>query len=278
MDLKKLTPAAVAMTLALGSTGRADAQDRNRDNRSHSREDTVRSHDQRGSDRAVARGNDNARARDDAQAREQAQAQAQARDQARARDQAVARDRAVARDQARSRAESNARASDNRGRSYDNRAYDNRSRAYDHRAWNDGRRYGSSVRIVPRYQRIVPYRIYQPRPYRSGFSPGIFFGRPYPYRYAYPYPVPAYGYPIVAPGAAYGGISFGINPGDADVYVDGEYVGPARDFDGAAPPLTLSAGMHRIEMQAPGFEPLVFDVNVVPGQVMPYQGGMQPRY
>jgi len=53
---------------------------------------------------------------------------------------------------------------------------------------------------------------------------------------------------------------------------------PKRDFSGAAQPLTLSAGMHRIELQAPGYDPLVFDVNVVPGLVTPYQGGMQPRY
>ena len=136
------------------------------------------------------------------------------------------------------------------------RGYRNNDRAYDHRGG--------------------PYRIYTPRPYRPGFGFGIFVGRPVPYRYAYPYPV--YGYPTVAPGVAYGGVSFGINPADADVYVDGEYIGNARDFSGTAQPLTLSAGLHRIELQAPGYDPLVFDVNVVPGLVTPYQGGMQPRY
>jgi hypothetical protein len=75
-----------------------------------------------------------------------------------------------------------------------------------------------------------------------------------------------------------GGITFGLDPGDADVYVDDQYVGNARDFSGAAQPLTLAAGMHRIELPAPGYEPVVFDVNVVPGQVVPYQGGMLLRY
>jgi hypothetical protein len=228
---------------------RAAAQDRHRDDRGPSREDAVRSRDQRGGDRAVPRDDRNANAR--------------------------------ARDEARAREQENARARDNASRAYRNndRAYRYDNRTYDNRGWDARRRYAPPVRIAPRFQRIVPYRIYTPRPYRPGFSLGIFFGRPVPYRYAYPYyPYPAYGYPAVAPGVAYGGVSFGLNPGDADVYVDGEYVGNARDFGGAAQPLTLSAGLHRIELQAPGYEPLVFDVNVVPGMVTPYQGGMQPRY
>jgi len=233
MNLKQLiTPAVVAMALTVGAAPtRAEAQERrhpdNRGNRGRSREDTVRSGDQRGRDRTVARDDRNTNRGD--------------RDDAR-------------------------------------RGYRNNDRTYDHRGgWDGGRRYGApAFRITPRFRRIAPYRIYTPRPYRPGFGFGIFVGRPVPFRYAYPYPV--YGYPTVAPGVAYGGVSFGLNPGDADIYVDGEYIGNARDFSGAAQPLTLSAGMHRIELQAPGYDPLVFDVNVVPGLVTPYQGGMQPRY
>ena len=256
MNLKTvITPAAVALALTFGPSAGAGAQDRDR-NTSHSRA-TAGSGDQRqaeGRDRAVPRDNNNARARDD----QRAQEQARARDNARAQEQARERARAIERDR------SNAnRWNDNRGGGYNRGGY-------------DARRYGSrNVRIPPRYQRIVPYRIYTPRPYRSGFSLGIFFGRPVPYRYSYPYPV--YGYPTVAPGIAYGGISFGIDPADADVYVDGEYIGIAHDFDGPAQPLTLSAGRHRVELQAPGYEPMVFDIDVVPGQVIPYEGGMQPR-
>ena len=123
----------------------------------------------------------------------------------------------------------------------------------------------------------MPYRFYTPRPYRSGFGFGfgIFFGQPFPYRYSYP--VLPYGYPTIAPGVAYGGVSFGMSPADADVYVDGHYVGVTEDFAGTQP-LTLAAGRHRIELQAAGYVPLVFDMNVLPGQVIPVPRRDAARY
>jgi hypothetical protein len=30
-----------------------------------------------------------------------------------------------------------------------------------------------------------------------------------------------------------------------------------------------------VEIQASGYEPIVFDVNVIPGQVIPYRGAMR---
>jgi len=41
-------------------------------------------------------------------------------------------------------------------------------------------------------------------------------------------------------------------------------------------PLNLTAGAHRIEVDAPGYAPLAFDVDVVPGQLVPYRGDLQP--
>ena len=141
---------------------------------------------------------------------------------------------------------------------------------------------------APRYYSAPRYyaapRVFVPRFYRPGlsFDFGIFFGRPYPYRWASPMYVPVpYGYPAYAipPGIAYGGISFGgLTPYDASVFVDGTYVGVASTFDGTRQPLTLAAGRHRIELQAPGYEPIAFDVDVVPGQVIPYQGGLPQGY
>lgn len=64
----------------------------------------------------------------------------------------------------------------------------------------------------------------------------------------------------------------------SSVFVDGAYVGVASTFDGTRQPLTLAAGRHRIELQAPGYEPIAFDVDVLPGQVIPYQGGLPPGY
>ena len=67
-----------------------------------------------------------------------------------------------------------------------------------------------------------------------------------------------------------------VSPSDAEVFVDGEYVGQVRDFDGAGAPLNLMAGRHRVEVNAGGYEPLSFDIDVTPGQLVPYRGDLQP--
>jgi hypothetical protein len=129
------------------------------------------------------------------------------------------------------------------------------------------------------------YRPYVFRPY-SRISFGIVLGYPTAYVYQYPYPVPVYGYgapsaPVyITPNSPlYGGVSLEFSPSDAEVFVDGEYVGLVGDFDGSNAPLNLTAGRHRVQLNAQGFEPLEFDVDVAPGQLIPYRGDMQPyRY
>ena len=122
--------------------------------------------------------------------------------------------------------------------------------------------------------------MFRPR-FSIGF--GIFAGYPVPYAYSYPYPVPVYGYAaprgpvMIGPGSnAYGGVALEITPYDAAVYVDGAYAGVVADFDGSTQPLTLAPGTHRIDIEARGFVPLIFDVGVQPGQVIPYRGDLQP--
>jgi PEGA domain len=126
------------------------------------------------------------------------------------------------------------------------------------------------------------YRPYVFRP-RWQISFGIFAGYPVPYTYADPYPVPVYGYAapaspvVVGPESnVYGGVTLEITPNDGSVYVDGAYAGIVRDFDGSRQAMTLAGGEHQIEIDRPGYEPLVMDVNVQPGQVVPYRGEMQP--
>lgn len=130
------------------------------------------------------------------------------------------------------------------------------------------------------YRGYSPFRPYYFRPsYRIGF--GIYVGYPVDY-YAYPYPVPVYGYGApysevyVGPNTQYGGVALNIRPDDGYVYVDGSYVGIVRDFDGSRQPLTLTPGLHHIQIDQNGFEPLAFDVTVQPGQVIPYQGDLRP--
>ena len=75
----------------------------------------------------------------------------------------------------------------------------------------------------------------------------------------------------------YGGVSFDIQPSDADLYVNGEYVGQVGDFNPYSEPLTLTPGVHRIAVQRDGFRPMEWEVQVEPGQVIPYRGEME-RY
>src|SRR6185295_12925791 len=83
------------------------------------------------------------------------------------------------------------------------------------------RSYIAPIHIVRYYQ---PYYVFQPR---ARFSFGLSIGYPVAYPVWYdPYPV--YGYAI---GPRYGGISFDIEPTDAAVFIDGDYVGCVDDFD-----------------------------------------------
>ena len=85
--------------------------------------------------------------------------------------------------------------------------------------------------------------------------------------------VPAGG---VQPSAETGGVSFEITPADAAVFVDGVYVGAARNFSATAPPLLLAASRHHFELRAQGYQSMTFDVDVRAGEVVPYSGTLQP--
>jgi hypothetical protein len=59
---------------------------------------------------------------------------------------------------------------------------------------------------------------------------------------------------------------------DADLYVDGEYVGPVGTFTPYGEPLTLWPGVHRIAIVRDGFRTMEWEVAVQPGRVVPYRG------
>ena len=146
------------------------------------------------------------------------------------------------------------------------------------------RTYGYAPRYSPRYAPHYSGRYYAPfwtgrtyyRPYafRPRFSIGLNIFAGYPVAYTYPYP---YAYSVGRPPASYyGGVVLEIEPIGAAVYVDGAYAGVVADFDGSRQPLTLTGGTHRIEIVEQGLAPLVFDVVVQPGQVIPYRGDLRP--
>ena len=115
-------------------------------------------------------------------------------------------------------------------------------------------------------------------PYSFGFFAWdpFWWGASYP---AYPgYPAsagyPPYAYPPSS-GYFYGGVRLKVKPREAEVYVDGYFAGRVDDYDGAFQKLNLVTGAHHIEIQAPGFEPLAFDVNIQVDQTVTYRGELE---
>jgi len=131
--------------------------------------------------------------------------------------------------------------------------------------------------------------------YGPRFTLGLGFGYGYGYPYGYwgPYAYPygyygSYGYPYYPYGAPvgygyggygyadYGGVRLDMPQKDAAVYVDGYYAGIVDDFDGTFQRLELTPGAHRIEVKAPGFVPLAFDVNADTGRTIHYRASLIP--
>jgi hypothetical protein len=162
------------------------------------------------------------------------------------------------------------------------------------------------------YPFAYSYGYYNPFYYPSGY-PAPYSYPPYAYSYpstAYPsyppapnyppassYP-PASNYPPSSQGSAYpsdqqgpqnsigvqaggtaeanmGGLSFEITPNTAQLFVDGTQVGSVGEFTPTSQPLGLTAGRHHIEVRASGYRTMSFDVGIVAGQVIPYQGTME---
>ncbi len=103
--------------------------------------------------------------------------------------------------------------------------------------------------------------------YGSGYD-GSYYGS----SYGGAYYGPGYG---ATGGSSYGrsgGLSFDITPSDAALFIDGKYVGAVEDFAPTEAPLTLSTGRHHADVRAQGYQTMSFDISVVAGQVIPYQG------
>jgi hypothetical protein len=72
-----------------------------------------------------------------------------------------------------------------------------------------------------------------------------------------------------------GSLHLKVKPREAEVYVDGYYVGLVDDFDGIFQKLHIISGPHHVEVRAAGYEPLVFDVRITAGQGTTYQGELK---
>jgi PEGA domain len=147
---------------------------------------------------------------------------------------------------------------------------------------------GGSGNGSPIYYPIYPsYRYYYPS---YGFGLGFYdFGWYDPYYYGSYYPG-GYGGGYYGGGYQGGGYGTGtssygraptgslrlkIKPREGQVYVDGYFVGVIDEFDGVFQKLGIDAGGHRVEIKAPGHEPISFDVLITPGETVTYKGELR---
>jgi hypothetical protein len=145
---------------------------------------------------------------------------------------------------------------------------------------------GNTVIVNP--PPVYGNRYYYPRrsyPYGYGaFGLGYFYYDPYRWSPGYYGYGPGY-YPGYGSGYGYGsGFGFDIGelrlqvfPRNAQVFVDGYYAGTVDDYDGTFQALKLEAGPYQIRLSAPGFEDLMFDVRINPGQKINYKGDLRRR-
>ncbi len=120
----------------------------------------------------------------------------------------------------------------------------------------------------------------------STFSLGVAVGSglryydPYWNPYWYGYYGHRYGYAAWDWGARYdyytGSLRLKVRPRFAEVFVDGYYAGQVDNYDGIFQRLRLEEGPHHIEIRYPGFVPLEFEVMILPGETITYEGILQP--
>jgi hypothetical protein len=90
----------------------------------------------------------------------------------------------------------------------------------------------------------------------------------------YGYYGPGYGYydgaRVYGPSSRYAVIDTDISPEEAQVYLDGRYIGTADDFDGNPDYLYLQPGRYRIEFRLEGYQTLTRQIEARPGMKLDF--------
>ena len=169
----------------------------------------------------------------------------------------------------------------------DGRSYPRDGRARDGRRYPGGRDgsrvYTSRGRVYNNYYYYYPRRWY-PYGYGAFGGLGYFYYDPYTW-YSYdPYWSRPHRYHYYSSSRQYGDYYYDtgelrlqVHPRHAEVYVDGYFAGHVDDFDGMFQGLRLEEGPYKIEIVAPGYETLVFDVRIIPGRKTSFRGELRPR-
>ena len=144
--------------------------------------------------------------------------------------------------------------------------------------YRDGRRSGYH-RHVHRPRFFYP-RVYGSHFYFPGYAFDLHFGYPYYWGprwggYSYwPYNPPYY-LDYEDPYTGY--LRLKVKPREAEVYVDGYYVGLVDHFDGVFQRLRLVEGPHQVEIRHPGFRSLELEVLIVARSKVTYEARLEPQ-
>ena len=123
------------------------------------------------------------------------------------------------------------------------------------------------------YPFAYPYAFYNPYYYSYSYYP-YYSNNLYPYGSVSP-GVYASSSGVVPDHTNMGGLSFEITPNYAELFVDNVRVGTVGEFSSTTQPLGLAAGRHHVEIRAAGYQTISFDVDIIAGQVLPYQGSLE---
>jgi len=107
-------------------------------------------------------------------------------------------------------------------------------------------------------------------PYYGGFGVGFFSYAPYSWGGYY-----GGGYATSGQYTDTGKLRLKVKPRDAQVFVDGYYMGVVDEFDGTFQRLRLETGGHRVEIRLDGYQPLTFDVLIPLGETITYRGELR---
>jgi hypothetical protein len=77
------------------------------------------------------------------------------------------------------------------------------------------------------------------------------------------------------PSPMQGRLVLDVWPASAQVFADGYYVGVPADFSGERGGGILEAGIHRIDLSAPGYEPITVDLRVTSGRALTYRAALK---
>lgn len=139
------------------------------------------------------------------------------------------------------------------------------------------RRSGRVVRAAPvvRYPHYYSPRYYVPRYYASGYyHPGFYGGFYNPYWFGYG---AQYGrYPRYWRPDTTGAARLKVTPRDAQVYVDGFFVGVVDDFDGYLQRLHVAAGEHELQIHRDGHRPFTQKVLFTRGHTLELEHALAP--